>query len=311
MNSVNGKWSADKVFQVQSIQVVSVSESFGSHLHVWQISPGILKESIDLGPFDGCLTTTVRYRECSCSFSFLHNPECNHAFACSAVGSSVFHLHMNSVNGKWSADKVFQVQSIQVENWLSSEMPALLTDLVISMNDKFAYVAGWLHGCVWQLDISDPFRVSAMNRVSYCLFGGSVVLGGLLGGISDAFVKSPSIIQLDRSHQFGFANIGRCTPRRTTCIRGTIFRGGPAFLQLSVDGKRLYVGNSFYKQWDSQFYPELIANGGQIARIDIDSAGKMSLSDSFLIDLKDMEGGPFLARDLRFFNGDSTSDNFL
>ncbi|EPB67274.1 selenium binding protein [Ancylostoma ceylanicum] len=248
--------------------------------------------------------------------------ECNHAFACSAVGSSVFHLHMNSVNGKWSADKVFQVQPIQVENWLSSEMPALLTDLVISMNDKFAYVAGWLHGCVWQLDISDPFRTSAMNKV---------VLGGLLGGISDAFVKSPSIIQLvrrfcvsalvssldkttslqDRSHQFGFATIGRVTPRRTTCIRGTIFRGGPAFLQLSVDGKRLYVGNSFYKQWDAQFYPELIANGGQIARIDIDSAGKMSLSDSFLIDLKDMEGGPFLARDLRFFNGDSTSDNFL
>ncbi|EYC28677.1 hypothetical protein Y032_0007g3352 [Ancylostoma ceylanicum] len=273
--------------------ISSVSESFGSQLHVWQISPGILKESIELGPFDGCLTTTVR---------FLHNPECNHAFACSAVGSSVFHLHMNSVNGKWSADKVFQVQPIQVENWLSSEMPALLTDLVISMNDKFAYVAGWLHGCVWQLDISDPFRTSAMNKV---------VLGGLLGGISDAFVKSPSIIQLDRSHQFGFATIGRVTPRRTTCIRGTIFRGGPAFLQLSVDGKRLYVGNSFYKQWDAQFYPELIANGGQIARIDIDSAGKMSLSDSFLIDLKDMEGGPFLARDLRFFNGDSTSDNFL
>ncbi|VDK58938.1 unnamed protein product [Cylicostephanus goldi] len=125
-------------------------------LHVWQISPGILKESIDLGAYDGCLTTTVR---------FLHNPECNHAFACSAVGSSVFHLHMNSVNDKWSADKVFHVEPIQVENWLSPEMPALLTDLVISMNDKFAYVAGWLHGCIWQLDIADPFRVSPLNKV--------------------------------------------------------------------------------------------------------------------------------------------------
>lgn len=103
-----------------------MSESFGSQLHVWQISPGVLKESIDLGSFDGCLTTTVRsvlqiypFLPIDCCqssdpFSFLHNPECNHAFACSAVGSSVFHLHMNSVDGKWSADKVFQVEPIQV-----------------------------------------------------------------------------------------------------------------------------------------------------------------------------------------------------
>ncbi|KHJ95264.1 hypothetical protein OESDEN_04792 [Oesophagostomum dentatum] len=155
---------------------------------------------------------------------------------------------MNSVDGKWTADKVFQVDPIQVENWISNEMPALLTDLVISMNDRCAYVAGWLHGCVWQLDISDPFRTSFLSRV----------------------------------------------------------RTG-----LSVDGRRLYVTNSFYKQWDAQFYPELIVSGGQIARIDIDEKGNMLLSDSFLIDLKDMEGGPFLARDLHFFNGDSTSDNFL
>lgn len=55
--------------------------------------------------------------------------------------------------------------SIQVENWFASEMPALLTDLVISMNDRYAYVAGWLHGCIWQLDISDPFRTSVQNKV--------------------------------------------------------------------------------------------------------------------------------------------------
>ncbi|KAK6750659.1 hypothetical protein RB195_002559 [Necator americanus] len=141
-----------------------------------------------------------------------------------------------------------------------------------------------------------------------------VVLGGLLGGISEAFVKSPLLFQIGQPREFGFPEMGKSTPRTprvATTIRGTNFRGGPAFLQLSVDGKRLYVGNSFYKQWDSQFYPELIANGGQIARIDIGGGGRMSLSDSFLIDLKDMEGGPYLARDLRFFNGDSTSDNFL
>ncbi|KAK6750660.1 hypothetical protein RB195_002559 [Necator americanus] len=155
---IASEWGHPRLFRdgFTRSEIENVSESFGSQLHVWQISPGILKESIDLGPFDGCLITTVR---------FLHNPECNHAFACSAVGSSVFHLYMNSLTEKWSADKVFQVKTIQVENWLSPEMPALLTDLVISMEDRFAYVAGWLHGCIWQLDISDPFRISVLTKV--------------------------------------------------------------------------------------------------------------------------------------------------
>ncbi|KAK6051245.1 hypothetical protein COOONC_11250 [Cooperia oncophora] len=185
---------------------------------------------------------------------------------------------MNSLTGKWTADKVFQIDAIQasipmVENWLASEMPALLTDLVISMDDKFAYVAGWLHGCVWQLDISDPFRTTVQNVV---------VLGGLLGGGTDAAVKSPAGIQGDKTHRFAIVNAERRP--ETTLVGGKTFRGGPAFLQLSLDGKRLYVSNSFYKQWDSQFYPDLIANGGQVVRIDIDE--EMQISDTFLIDLK-------------------------
>lgn len=287
------EWGHPRLFRggFTRSEIENVSESFGSRLHVWQISPGVLKESIDLGPFDGCLTTTVR---------FLHNPECNHAFACAAVGSSVFHLHMNTLTDKWSADKVFHVESIQVENWFASEMPALLTDLVISMNDRYAYVAGWLHGCIWQLDISDPFRTSVQNKI---------ILGGLLGGVSEAFIKTPSIIQIGQSNQFAFVDTARQPEPSTTTVQGTVFRGGPAFLQLSLDGERLYVSNSFYKQWDSQFYPELIASGGQIVRVDIDT--EMRLSTTFLIDLKDMDGGPFLARDLRFFTGDCTSDTFL
>lgn len=29
-------------------------------------------------------------------------------------------------------------------------------------------------------------------------------------------------------------------------------------MQLSVDGKRLYVTNSLYSTWDKQFYPNLV-----------------------------------------------------
>lgn len=34
--------------------------------------------------------------------------------------------------------------------------------------------------------------------------------------------------------------------------------GGPQMIQLSLDGKRLYITTSLYSTWDKQFYPELI-----------------------------------------------------
>ena len=41
-------------------------------------------------------------------------------------------------------------------------------------------------------------------------------------------------------------------------IKGKRVHGGPQMLQLSLDGKRLYVTTSLYSAWDEQFYPGLI-----------------------------------------------------
>ena len=41
-------------------------------------------------------------------------------------------------------------------------------------------------------------------------------------------------------------------------IMGKRVHGGPQMLQLSLDGKRLYVTTSLYSAWDEQFYPGLI-----------------------------------------------------
>ena len=38
---------------------------------------------------------------------------------------------------------------------------------------------------------------------------------------------------------------------------GRELNGGPQMLQLSFDGRRLYVSNSLYSTWDNQFYPGL------------------------------------------------------
>ena len=42
-------------------------------------------------------------------------------------------------------------------------------------------------------------------------------------------------------------------------IQGKRVHGGPQMIQLSLDGKRLYVTTSLYSAWDKQFYPELMS----------------------------------------------------
>jgi methanethiol oxidase len=33
--------------------------------------------------------------------------------------------------------------------------------------------------------------------------------------------------------------------------------GGPQMVEISRDGKRVYLTNSLYSTWDDQFYPDL------------------------------------------------------
>lgn len=40
-------------------------------------------------------------------------------------------------------------------------------------------------------------------------------------------------------------------------VKGKRVEGGPQMIQLSLDGKRLYVTSSLFSVWDNQFYPNL------------------------------------------------------
>ena len=54
---------------------------------------------------------------------------------------------------------------------------------------------------------------------------------------------------------------------------GRELAGGPQMLQLSLDGRRLYVTNSLYSSWDDQFYPKIAKSGSYLLQIDCDPEG--------------------------------------
>jgi len=85
--------------------------------------------------------------------------------------------------------------------------------------------------------------------------------------------------------------------------------GGPQMIQLSLDGKRLYVTNSLFSSWDDQFYPGIKKDGSYLVKIDCDSEnGGMKLDQNFYISFKNEPNGPARAHEMRYPGGDATSD---
>lgn len=83
-------------------------------------------------------------------------------------------------------------------------------------------------------------------------------------------------------------------------------------IQLSLDGKRLYVTNSLFSPWDNQFYPGLAKKGAQLILVEVDvEKGGLTLNTDFLVDFGDFPEGPALAHETRYPGGDCSSDIWL
>ena len=199
---------------------------------------------------------------------FHHNPDSTHGFVGAALSSAVWHWRKGE--GRWVAEKVIQVEPVEVEGW-DFPVPGLITDILLSLDDRFLYMSNWLHGDVRQYDVSDPAKPKLTGRVW---------LGGVL--------------------------------RKGKAMRDRNLPAEPQMLQLSLDGKRLYVTDSLYSVWDNQFYPKLAQCGSCMLRLDCGTRnGGLSLNEGFFVDFGAEPGGPARAHEIRFPGGDSTSDIWI
>jgi len=96
---------------------------------------------------------------------------------------------------------------------------------------------------------------------------------------------------------------------KVASIGGQQLVGGPNMLQLSLDGKRLYVTSSLLSSWDNQFYPDIAKQGSYLIKIDCDTDnGGLSIYPAFFVDFGKEPAGPARAHEMRYPGGDSTSD---
>ncbi len=52
-----------------------------------------------------------------------------------------------------------------MEGWILPEVPPLITDILISLDDRFLYFSNWLRGDLVQYDISDPANPKFASRI--------------------------------------------------------------------------------------------------------------------------------------------------
>lgn len=135
---------------------------YGSRLYVWSWKDRTLQQTLELSELGEGASMPLEVR-------FLHNPESVHGFVGSAVGSAIYHFYKKG--NTWAAEKVIQIPSKKVNGWALPEMPGVITDILLSMDDKFLYFSCWAHGDVRQYDISDPFHPKLVGQL---FIGGSI-----------------------------------------------------------------------------------------------------------------------------------------
>lgn len=255
---VSSEWGAPKTYYPGFDLDDVTAGNYGHHLHFWDWSQHKIIQSVDLGT-EGLIPLEVRFH---------HDPDSTHGFVGAALSSNVWHWH--KPNGHWQVEKVIDVPSVDVEGW-AIPVPSLITDILISMSDRYLYFSNWLHGDIRQYDISDPSRPKLTGQV-WC--------GGLLSKGGE--------------------------------VQGRKLQGGPQMLQLSLDGKRLYVTNSLFSTWDNQFYPDLAKSGSYMLQIDCDTEnGGLKINENFYVDFGKEPAGPARAHEMRYPGGDCTSDIWI
>ena len=256
---VSSEWAAPNTvsqgFRLEDVE----AGKYGQRLHFWDWEKQTIQQTVDLGE-KGMVPLEVRFH---------HNPNSSHGYVGATLSSVVWHWSREPGKKKFAAEPVIQVESVDRDGW-PFPVPGLITDIILSLDDKYLYFSNWLHGDVRQYDISDPSNPKLT---------GQVWLGGVIGHKPDT--KNPIV-------------------------------GGPQMLQLSKDGKRLYVTSSLYSVWDNQFYPKMAESGSWMLQVDCDTAnGGMQLNHDFMVDFGKEPHGPARAHEIRFPDGDCTSDIWL
>jgi selenium-binding protein 1 len=214
---ITSEWGTPNMIEGGLNPSLLLEGKYGHQLHFWDLRRRRHVQSFDLGA-EQQMVLELRPA---------HDPAKTYGFAGVVVSlkdlsSSIWLWHRE--NGKWGVQKVIDIPAepadpAQLPELLKgfSAVAPLLSDIDLSLDDRYLYASCWGTGEMRQYDVSDPFKPKLV---------GSVHIGGIARRAAH-----PS------------------NPSRPLA-------GGPQMVEISRDGRRVYFTNSLYRAWDDQFYPD-------------------------------------------------------
>ncbi len=260
---ITSEWGTPNMVENGLNPEILLAAGYGHQLHVWNLRSRKHIQALDLG----------KEHQMVLELRPAHDPNKDYGFvgvvtSLKDLSASVWLWYRDK--GTWAIRKVIEVPAEPANPDLLPPMlkgfgavPPLCTDINLSLDDKFLYMSCWGTGELLQYDVSDPFNPKQT---------GSLHIGGIVRKATHPKADAP-------------------------------LNGGPQMVEISRDGRRVYLTNSLYASWDTQFYPEGIR--GWAVQIDANPAGGMQFNENFFIDF-----GAERPHQIRLEGGDSSSDSF-
>ncbi|TAN32043.1 selenium-binding protein [bacterium] len=259
--AITSEWGTPNMVEAGVNAETLLAGGYGHKLHIWDLPKRRHRQEIDLGS-EHQMVLELRPA---------HNPTRAYGFAgvvtsLKDLSASVWVWHLDG-----TSYKVEKVIEIPAEPASADDLPPLLkgfkavpplvTDINLSLDDRWLYVSAWGTGEFLQFDVSDPFKPKQT---------GSVHLGGIV--------------------------------RKAAHPDSGPLNGGPQMVEVSRDGKRIYLTNSLYGSWDEQFYPAGIKSW--VTLIHAKAGGGLSLEDGFFTEFQQR------THQIHLEGGDASSDSY-
>jgi selenium-binding protein 1 len=270
---ISSEWGTPNMVKDGVNPELLLAGKYGHALHVWNMRSRKHEQRIDLGAEQQMVLELRPARNPTRAYGFV-----GVVLSLEDLSSSIFLWYLdrngkgNGRGGEWKAKKVITIPAEPADPALLPPLlqgfgvvPPLVTDLNLSLDDRFLYVSCWGTGETRQYDVSDPFNP---------VLTGTVRLGGIVRRAPHP--KDPS----------------------------KPLNGASQMVEVSRDGRRVYITNSLYSPWDAQFYPDGIR--GWMAKLDAGVNGGLALDRDFLVELED----GVRPHQVRLAGGDASSDSF-
>ena len=215
--AVSSEWGTPKMVEDGVNPELLLAGKYGHNLHFWDLRKRRHLQALDLGAEQQMVLELRPAHDPTKAYGFV-----GVVVSLKDLSSSIWLWHRS--NGSWAIKKVIEIPAEPAD---PAQLPPLLqgfkavapllSDINLSVDDRYLYASCWGTGEIRQYDVSDPFQPKQT---------GSVHLGGIVRRA--AHPKNPK----------------------------QPLNGGPQMVEVSRDGKRVYFTNSLYSAWDKQFYPD-------------------------------------------------------